>query len=477
MAVAANADGGEIQPGIHALTYAEVDQIRERVNSLNPYTGPAGKDILKREHDRYAYAISAKRYALFNYEDGKPVVFDYKEHGLGLYLNPADIDSPDRNWMRQLWQHIVNQAHGIDSPLPEWIDRPALTRSSVSSPHLMTVFRRYNDGKDYPDIVKPFGFMLLASEADRMKVLEGAKPRRFITGYSSDPAQWESADWYDLHNPSMPPVRLGGNGIPVKTFRQVLAEYMAHPEPKFLGPDGEPCNSRSAGVLARRIVRVGGINHIGKESNKLEETQEGQFNSWDDIITDYGSPANTDLARIALQSTSLRNLELWINVVTLRFRQWQNHEFGNGYLGVPGAEVPVTVIDWNYRNRISLKVIRNYAEGKKVSRAAARQLTRFAAMLVLSATGIEYNDVLWSSDLHRLRYTPRTVLAVWNELGRPSPFPWNIEYRDIVVANGHQARLCQCGCGRPAKQKYHKQSCYQKMYRNRAKDAQVEHIH
>jgi hypothetical protein len=44
---------------------------------------------------------------------------------------------------------------------PTWLDRPALSRLTVSSPELLKPFASLNAGKPYPDQVKPFSFLLV----------------------------------------------------------------------------------------------------------------------------------------------------------------------------------------------------------------------------------------------------------------------------------------------------------------------------
>lgn len=61
----------------------------------------------------------------------------------------------------------------------------------------------------------------------------------------------------------------------VKTYRDVLGEYRTHPESKSLGPDGQPCNRATAGLLRRRPVKAAAIHHIGKESNKSRRRSPG----------------------------------------------------------------------------------------------------------------------------------------------------------------------------------------------------------
>jgi len=219
------------QAAIKLLSRAEINEIQQRLNKLNPYQGAAGKEILKTEVGKpghpqyYAYAISAKRYCLFSYdENDRPVVASeidgkqaYMEHGLGLYMDPRNLAKSSHEWMRVIWQLIVDQAHGITTQLPWWIDRPALTRSAVTSPHLMRSFKDYNAGKSYRDQVKPFGFMLLCSEI-------GGESRRLVAPYSKKSEDWVNAGWRDLHNP-MASGRAMYDDFQVKTFRDVLREH------------------------------------------------------------------------------------------------------------------------------------------------------------------------------------------------------------------------------------------------------------
>ena len=52
----------------------------------------------------------------------------------------------------------------------------------------------------------------------------------------------------------------------LKSYRQAVAQYHLHPEIKFLG--GNYCDH---GLLERRHVTVGDVEHIGKEANRWEE--------------------------------------------------------------------------------------------------------------------------------------------------------------------------------------------------------------
>jgi hypothetical protein len=61
----------------------------------------------------------------------------------------------------------------------------------------------------------------------------------------------------------------------VQTFEDILDHFRIHPEAKSAGPDGNSSNSWTSGLLGRLSVRVLTIFHIGKESNLLEQQEEG----------------------------------------------------------------------------------------------------------------------------------------------------------------------------------------------------------
>ncbi len=119
MAIVASRDGEESG----TLSFAQVDQIIDRFAGLNPYNRELVEgSILELEEwnfdpstgeqrQLHCYAISAKRYALYNLENGRPVLRKWSEHGLGHLLNPLDQDLDDRDLARHVWQGILDDVH------------------------------------------------------------------------------------------------------------------------------------------------------------------------------------------------------------------------------------------------------------------------------------------------------------------------------------------------------------------------------
>ncbi len=295
----------------------------------------------------WCWAISAKRYALYPMGPDGPefrrIVDDHEEagdrdgrekakksgHGLGHLLNPIDPEDPSDDWIAQAWEYLVRRALGQDAPRPTWLDRPALTRITASSPTVLRWFAGFNAEKTYTEQIKPANFLLLA-HLDPFDPSE-ALP---IAPYEPDASRWAGLSWIDRRNaqpisittePSDGTERCGV--VRVRTYSQVLADYLAHPEAKSLGPDGEPVRRHTVGLLRRR--RVEGLpvpRYIGKEGNRLDDRVSGLAIGPDEYRTEYEDPGRTmwcevvvpilkimDRARVAKAAgVHRRTVERWL---------------------------------------------------------------------------------------------------------------------------------------------------------------------
>jgi hypothetical protein len=298
MAIVSTAQGGLVAcpggperledgtPAIRALSHPQVEGIRDRFSALNPYDRTVVPQILKHEAQGVCLAVSAKRYALSELgQHGESKFFadnPPSEHGLGQYLNPSDPAAESKEWIRELWRWIVLTTHGADPTRPEWFGRPTMMRTNVTSPGVLRAFRHQNEGKPYPNRVKPFNFMMTAASAKPPERMWKKGSFRLVAPWEANPRLWEDLDWVDVHHPDDGLFRITTrNGRPdqprVDTFAEVAAKYRVHPETKSLGPDGLPCSRSTVGLLSRRPVEVSVIKLIGKESNHLEERAAGEL--------------------------------------------------------------------------------------------------------------------------------------------------------------------------------------------------------
>jgi hypothetical protein len=308
-------DGTDV---INALSWQQVDALVQKFEALNPYDrGVIPGSVLKIEDDNYdpktgkqrqlhCLAISAKRYALFLWpKNGEPALLRegrnnkkdrWSRHGLGHLLNPANPEASDRNWTAAVWEMIVRKSCGLRAPKLKFAHLPAIGRTTVSSPFLMKAFESLNSAKPYSDQIKPFNFLLTAHVIP-FGHPEGVDPEKFhlFTPYDSDPRTWLNKEWIDQHSKKQFRITTQGHhgtryAARVKTYGDVVTEYEFHPEAKCADALGNPCHRQTIGLLQRRHIKIDQIKCIGKESNSLENVDEGMVHSEHNVYTEYGDP-------------------------------------------------------------------------------------------------------------------------------------------------------------------------------------------
>jgi len=323
-------------PAIRAVSWADVAQIVARFDALKPYDPDAVPghmlEVEKENNDPahpeerwqlWCYSISAKRYALYNLnDDGVPILRKWSKHGLGHLLDPtkepdyrdAVPDTDDtadaeptlatpqdahdgRAWMRTLWEGIVYEAHGLSYPWPAWLERPALTRLTVSSPSLANAFKTLNAGKGYADQVKPFNFILTAHRQRAFIAANGNDPHGLlIAPFETAARKWTKMRWTNRETGKTYRITTDDDGmasetqVRVQSYRDVLAAYRVHPEAKSGIPEGQRNAKGARGLLPHRPVRALSLAYIGKESNKLEEVEAGMHHAWEDVRSEYHDP-------------------------------------------------------------------------------------------------------------------------------------------------------------------------------------------
>jgi hypothetical protein len=324
-------DGTE---AVQALTTHFVDRIVEHFELLNPYDrAVVPGSILEVEDENFehgnptqprrqlwCWSLSAKRYALYTMGSDGPVVArvidsheeighsdgpdlaKVSEHGLGHLLNPLDPDDPTDDWIRDAWDYMLRQELGLGPPKPKWMGRPAVTRVTASSPTVLRWFSGLNDGKLYSEQVKPGNFLLLfhPDPLDSSGILP-------IAPYESDASLWGS-DCIDRRDGKIIQITTAAfdgsthpRTVQVRTYAQVIARYVAHPEAKSLGPDGLPVGRRTVGLLRRRPVEATApIKYIGKGGNRLDDRISGLVTGTSEYRTEYEDPSITQWSELVV---------------------------------------------------------------------------------------------------------------------------------------------------------------------------------
>ncbi len=319
-----------------ALTPTQIEGIRGWYNQLSPYT--EGIDLLKKEplieEDGKApvyvgtcYVISAKRYCFYHVnEEGRAVIDKYSEHGLGQYRDPRVIEPitedfglptivyhSHKEWVAQVWQWVVEtEVLHLDVPEPSFFEVLPVSALRISTPRMWHPFRKLNAGKLYRDQMKPNNF-LFATATQNGK-------GRFVAPVSDDPSQWRYLPWVDLDGNSITHLANVGDAaterakpslLMVPSMRAVAHRFLAHPEAKFNGVDGKPCQARTTGVLQRKHIGVASLVSVGKESNLIEEEAFGLVDEEDCLVTyDDDELAHTDLRSVLAVVRHLSSAEI-----------------------------------------------------------------------------------------------------------------------------------------------------------------------
>lgn len=320
MAIVSTPNGGNIPcpggleeladgtPAVRALHDAAVQTVRARFASLNPYDQEAVPDMLKREHTATCFAISAKRYALYQPTEagGVDCIVKASEHGLGHLLPPSD--DGDQAWIDQAWRWIIEPREHQQSP--DWLHRPAVSQTTISSTRSLRPFTGLPTPKTYAEQVKPYNFLAVAYPHS-LRLPEHIDRRRFrlAAAYNRRPDEWLRLDWRNPYNASEPSFRLSvspdlgsaePNGdIPVRTYRDVLRDYAVHPEGKTLGPGGHVCSRGTIGQLRRRPTGIAIVAHIGKEAHRLDDARAGLISDHHEVTSTVVS-GDEQLLKLAL---------------------------------------------------------------------------------------------------------------------------------------------------------------------------------
>jgi transposase-like protein len=287
----------------HEIFLKESLKVAGWFDPLNPYEtkgplfkvedvnyGVGSKDVVP----LYCYAISSKRYALFNLDaDGEPILRKASAHGLGDKRAPYDEDHAPTSipnpivklsdigvdrWQHDLWHQIIKAAlvgrfDAVPLDFHPALQLPAMSRYAATTPDILNWFKTYNADRPYALQVKPFNFLSAFQEtscSDESFIGEidptatrrrkGTKQiLRPIAPYNRSPVE-ATKTCFDRETAQ--PI----SADRLKTYAQALSSYHLRPESKF-----ENADFYDRGPTRRRHVRVVRVEFIGKESNRWEE--------------------------------------------------------------------------------------------------------------------------------------------------------------------------------------------------------------
>jgi len=285
MCIVASRSGGWVscrgEPRVKALSSKDVKQITKRFESLNCYDRrKVPGSILKIEKvnfengeqiELFGYSISAKRYVLYRYDpNGNIVIVDAKAHGLGYLYPPKDTvkGDPQSDWILEAWHWVLEGEVATPRPAPEWFRVPAMMRITVSTPAILGMLKGFT---------KPFNFVHVPLLFPSLYPV-GKDPSNFglIMPFSKHREQWLNTKANDTHSGKPYSIALldpqgRTRKIQVKCYGNIMGAYREHPESKFLGNDGNPCESLTRGLLRRSHIVANRHRYVGKETSRRWE--------------------------------------------------------------------------------------------------------------------------------------------------------------------------------------------------------------
>jgi hypothetical protein len=167
------------------------------------------------------------------------------------------------------------------TPFPDWADRPAVRRLSVSNPrflkHNLKNLMRGANGKMLPkgSQIRPFNFFIVSTFR-----MDG-KDVAVVAPYERDPSKWRDLEWVRTDN--------GEHLSPeqkrhLKTVGQQLREHLSRRSPEMMTKSGALCGSHTRGVLYRRPIVLGDRYIATKESLDLCQSPDRPFQNDEAVV-------------------------------------------------------------------------------------------------------------------------------------------------------------------------------------------------
>jgi len=141
----------------------------------------------------------------------------------------------------------------------------------------------------------------------------GKDPSNFsvIMPFSTNRSRWLNTKAIDTHSGEQYAITLldpkgRTRKLEVKCYGNILGAYREHPEAKFLGHDGKPCDNLTRGLLRRSHIVASAHRYIGKETSRRWEQGD------DTSMVDFRCKEYTDGKLVADEETRKRIVEIGI---------------------------------------------------------------------------------------------------------------------------------------------------------------------
>jgi hypothetical protein len=210
---------------------------------------------------------------MYRYDErGNIVIVDAKAHGLGYLYPPRESgkDDPANDWIYEAWHGILESAGlATPRPAPDYHRIPAMMRIAITTPAVLGMLKGVARANNFVFMPLPF------PTYDRNGTKREAN-FSLIMPFSKHQEEWASTKaidtrtgkTYNIHPGVDRNGRKRGGEIWVKTYGNILGEYKAHPEAKFVDRDGNPCCDTTRGLLRPSHIVAVAHRYIGKETSR-----------------------------------------------------------------------------------------------------------------------------------------------------------------------------------------------------------------
>jgi hypothetical protein len=307
--------------GLHALSWEEVEAIRERFTSLIPYDRAiVPGSVLKLEDENFTdkarkvrcelwcYVVSEKLYTLFTLDaGGEPVIRKYSSHVLGQYRSPIQGDRHE--WIIDAWKREIRAALGKPTETFAWEKYPAISQLTLTT---WNVFEPYREN----DRLRPFDFLAVGvvnKSAIDLAIEEVAGLERCCEdprpgcALFPDPAKWREQDWRCLRCEAAWDFALRPR---LKTYGSLIRSTLRGVERKRLCADGSEPTRRTRGLLISRPVFVETKAAIGKEvivdPTDTDEGLTAEMLSATEVLIYENATKRLDALRTKIRATGIK---------------------------------------------------------------------------------------------------------------------------------------------------------------------------
>jgi len=242
--------------------------VQDFFSKMNPYDAKTEMFKIEKDedgtplHDVWFYGISSKRYVLYDIMDDGFQIHKHSLHGLGHLI---DIDQ------KQWWKNILRSHYNADYTTTEYDGRYSISKLVITTPQMLD--RLYHTKK-----IRPFNTVLIGT-ANRVDSDTGRHVLPMVPFLDENRQnQTPFMPFVDYNSGKKYPDGSMEPHFYWKPLSETFADYYNHPESKSSG---------DTGILKRLKIRISksSINHIGKESNNLDEANTAGMSS--DAYTRY----------------------------------------------------------------------------------------------------------------------------------------------------------------------------------------------